>query len=152
MAIDKNEELMGLTKADLVDIVAAAVKAANQLNPIEQRKYEQELAAQKRRDLAVVELGKIEEENAQRKKAQCTHSRYSMSHGKLGGHACAKGQGEWCTSGQIHNRNLATLICTRCSYTWQFCPTEAEYNFIMDNGMLGMAPPDASRIIKESVA
>jgi hypothetical protein len=143
-----NEELKGLTKQDLIDIVSAAVAASHQLNPIEQRKYEQELQAQKRRDLAAINLAKIEEENMRNRKNGCSHSRYPMAMGKLGGHNCPKGQGEWTTGGQLHSQDLATMICQRCSWTWQFKPTKAEYEYIEQNGMMGMTPPDDSRLIK----
>jgi hypothetical protein len=147
-----DQELKGLTKQDLVDIVAAAVSAANKLNPIEQRKLDEELASQKRKNLAAVEMGRIEEESMRRRRDGCSHSRYSMAQGKLGGHAAPKGQGEWTTGGQLHGNGTATLICTRCSWTWTFEPTRQERDFIEQQGMLGMAPPPESRLIKDNVA
>ena len=143
-----NDELKGLTKQDLIDIVSAAVAASHQLNPIEQRKYKQELEAQERKDRAMVELGKAEEQAMWNKKHGCSHSRFPMSMGKLGGHPCPKGQGEWTTGGQLHSPDLATMICQRCSWVWQWKPTRAEFEYIEQNGMMGMAPPDESRLIR----
>jgi len=148
---DGDKELR-ISKQDLADIVGAAIKAANTLNPIEQRKYEEELAAQKRRDEAAIPLAKIEQETLEEKKRRCSHTRYPMAMGARGGHLAPKGQGEWITSGQCHSPDLATLICMRCSYTWQFKPTRSEFDQISQTGMLGWAPPDESRILNESVA
>jgi hypothetical protein len=147
-----NDELKGLTKQDLIEIVSAAVAAAHQLNPIEQRKYEQELQAQKRKDLAAVQLAKIEEENLRNRKNSCSHSRYPMAMGKLGGHNCPKGQGEWTTGGQMHDDDTATMICQRCSWTWHWKPALQERQYIEQNGMMSMAPPDESRLIKQDEA
>lgn len=147
-----NDELKGLTKQDLIDIVSAAVAASHQLNPIEQRKYEQELEAQKRRDKAMVELAKAEEESARRKKFGCSHSRHPMAMGKLGGHAAPKGTGEWTTGGQLHDDDTATMVCSRCAWTWHWKPTLQERLYIEQQGMLGMAPPDDSRLIKPEEA
>ena len=141
-----------MSKQDLIDIVSAAVAASHQLNPIEQRKYEQELETQKRKDRAMVELAKAEEEAAKRKKYGCTHSRLPMSAGKYGGHAAPKGQGEWVTGGQMHDDDTATMICQRCSWTWHWKPTLQERQYIEQSGMMGMAPPDESRLIKADEA
>jgi hypothetical protein len=116
-AVSEPDKPLSLSKQDLADVVAAAVRAANQLNPIEQRNLEQELAAQERRDKAAVQLAKIEMESAERKKNACSHSRHPMAMGRMGGHAAPKGTGEWTTSGQCHSTKLATLICVRCACT-----------------------------------
>jgi hypothetical protein len=121
--------------------VEAAVKAARAPNAKEQREIDEEISAQKRKLIMIKELGKAEQEAMDRKKHGCSHSRFSMASGKLGGHACAKGQGEWTTGGQALDRKKAILICTRCSYTWTFEPDENEWAFIQDTGLMGFPPP-----------
>ena len=149
--MSKESQPINLTFEQLKELLASAQK---QPNILEQKKIDEEIAAERRRDLARVELARIEQEATQRKKDGCSHLRLPMSAGKFGGHSAQKGTpgAEWCTSGQAHSVELATLICTRCSYTWQFKPTPAEYQAIEQNGMMGWAPPDESRVIKESVA
>jgi hypothetical protein len=146
------DEIRGLTKQDLADIVAAAVAAANRPDPLREKELAEQLATEKRRTAMMLELGKIEEASTKRKKDGCTHSRLPMSAGKFGGHAARKGEGEWTTGGQLHSDGTATLICTRCSWTWHFQPTLQERDYIEQQGMLGMAPPAESRLITEEVA
>jgi hypothetical protein len=140
-----------LTFEQLKELLAAAQAKPNVL---EQKAIDAELEKERKRDLARVQLAKIEAEAMQRKKDGCSHLRLPMSAGKLGGHAAQKGTpgAEWTTGGQAHSTELATLICTRCSATWQFKPTSAEYQAIEQSGMMGWRPPDESRIVRESVA
>jgi len=138
-----------LTFEQLKELLAAAQSKPNVL---EQKAIDTEIQKERKRDLARVELAKIETDALRRKKEGCTHCRWPMSAGKQAGMSAPRGQGEWCTSGQLHDRNLATMICVRCSYTWQFRPTDSEFEYISQNGMLSLAPPDESRVIRESVA
>jgi hypothetical protein len=55
------DEIRGLTKQDLADIVAAAVAAANRPDPLREKELAEQLATEKRRSQMMVELGKIEE-------------------------------------------------------------------------------------------
>jgi hypothetical protein len=146
------DEIRGLNEEALARIVAAAIQAANKLNPLEEKKLQEELAAQKRRDQAAIQLAKIEEESMRNRKSGCSHSRHPMAMGKLGGHAAPKGKGEWTTGGQMHDDDTATMVCTRCSWTWHWKPTLQERQYIEQNGMMGMAPPDESRLIKQDEA
>ena len=146
------DEIRGLSEEVLTRILANAIQAGNKLNPLEQKKYDEEIAAQKRKDLAARQLAKIEQEAMENKKRSCTHSRLPMSAGKFGGHSAPKGQGEWVTGGQMHGDDTATLICQRCSWTWHWKPTLQERQYIEQQGMMGMAPPDESRLIKQDEA
>ena len=141
------DEIRGLTKQDLADIVAAAVAAANRPDPLREKELAEQLATEKRRTAMMLELGKIEEASTKRKKDGCTHSRLPMSARKYGGHAARKGEGEWTTGGQMHDDDTATMICTRCSWTWHWRPTLEERRYIEQQGMLGMSPPAESRLI-----
>lgn len=137
----------GISKEDLKDILAAAIGAAKAMNPLEEKAYKEKLAQEERKAKMVVALGRVEEEAALRKRNGCSHSRHAS--GKLAGHACPKGQGEWVTSGQMHSNGKATMVCERCSTTWHWEPTVAERDYIENAGMLGMAPPEESRLIKD---
>lgn len=140
-----------LTKDELQELlsnaVAAAIGAAKALNPLEQKKYDEALAADERRKQMMVALGKIEEESARRKKEGCSHCRWPMSAGRNAGSAAPKGQGEWCTSGQIHGYDTIGLICQRCGTVWVYRATPQELEYAQQAGLLGMAPPPDSRLL-----
>lgn len=133
------EELQNLLKTAISEAVGQATK----LNPLEQRKLDEELAKDRRRNEMMRQLGKIEEETARQKRDNCSHLRYPASHGKLAGHGAPRGTlgAEWCTGGQAYQDGTAMVICLRCSSTWLFRPDPGYYNAIVQNGMLGEAPP-----------
>lgn len=140
-----------LTPNQIKEIIAAAIEASHKPDPLREREIQESLEREKRRALLQVELGKAEEETNRRKKFGCTHSRKPQNAGKYAGYAAAKGEGEWTTGGQFlgEDEDIACLICTRCSYTWQFRPTSQERQFLRNDGFLGFAPPSAERIIAE---
>jgi len=123
--------------------ISEAVMQATKLNPIEQRKLDDELAKDRRRNEMMRQLGKIEEETARRKRDGCSHMRYPAGAGKLAGHGAPRGAlgAEWVTGGQAYQDGTAMIICLRCSSTWLFKPDPNYYNAIVQNGMLGEAPP-----------
>jgi len=129
--------------------VDAAIGAANRMNPIEQRKFDEELDREHRRNQMVAQLGRIEEEATNRKRNGCTHMRYGMGAGKHAGEMAPRGasNAEWMTGGQAHQNGLATLVCTRCSTAWLFKPTPDYYNAILQNGLWGEAPPSDEHVI-----
>ena len=112
------------------------------LNPLDQRKLDEALENERRRALAIVEFGKIEEESERRKKNSCSHMRYPAGH-RLSGHSCPKGTlgGEWTTGGQAYQNGTAMVICNRCSSVWMFRPSPEIYTVIVQNGLMGEAPP-----------
>jgi hypothetical protein len=150
-----DSKVVQLSEEQLTRLLTAAVKAAQTPNVLELREIEKQVEADKRRSLMAVEMGRAEEENMRRRKDGCSHSRYPMSMGKLGGHACSKGNGEWTTGGQLCGRDpqtgrpRAVLICTRCSWTWTFEPTMQELDYIEQSGLMGFAPPAKERLIAE---
>jgi len=142
---------MILTEEQLTRVLSAAIKAASAPNALEEKAIEKQIEADKRRSLMQVEMAKAEEEHIKRKKYGCSHYRWPMSAGKLGGHGAPKGQGESCLSGQLQGRNpqtgapRATAICQRCSWTWIFEPTIQELDQIQESGLMGWAPPTKER-------
>lgn len=123
--------------------ISEAVSQATKLNPIEQRKLDEEMEKDRRKNAMMRQLGQIEEESMRRKRDGCTHKRYPATMGKLSGHSApANALGaEWCTSGQAYQDGTAMIICMRCSSTWLFRPDASYYSAILQNGLLGEAPP-----------
>jgi len=148
------EKGMYLSEEQLTRILTAAVNAAKAPSILEQKEIEKQIEADKRRNLLSVEMARVEEERIHARKHGCSHSRYP-SGTKNGGQNSPRGQGEWCTGGQLCGRNpqtgaeRAVLICTRCSWTWIFEPTVPELEFIQQSGMMGMAPPPTERLVSE---
>lgn len=136
-----------LSKQELQELLTNAIKAATAMNPLQQKQYEEEMAKEERRKQMVVQIGQIEAEKQKARKLGCSHSRHPLSSGKMAGHACAKGQGEWTTAGQLTGAGgeLASMICQRCGWVWQWKPTSQEREYISEAGMLGMAPPSDDR-------
>jgi len=133
------EQLQELLKTAIGEAVAAATK----LNPLEQRKLDEQLAADRRKNAMIKQLGEIEERSMREKRDRCSHLRYPAGSGKLAGHGAPRGAlgAEWCTGGQAYQDGTAMVICLRCSSTWLFRPDSNYYNAILQNGMLGEAPP-----------
>jgi len=129
--------------------IAEAVGQATKLNPIEQRRLDEELQKDRRRNMMMIQLGKIEEESARQKRDGCSHMRHPAGAGKLAGHSAPKGSlgAEWCTGGQAYQDGTAMIICLRCSSTWLFRPDPNYYNAILQNGLLGEAPPPEAHTI-----
>lgn len=139
------EQLQELLRTAIQEAVGQATK----LNPIEQRKLDEELAKDRRRNQMMIQLGKIEEEAARAKRDGCSHMRHPAGSGKLAGHSAPKGSlgAEWCTGGQAYQDGTAMIICLRCSSTWLFRPDANYYNAILQNGLLGEAPPSEHQTI-----
>lgn len=141
------QNTISLTPEDLQNLlktaIAEAVSQATKLNPLEQRKLDEELAKDRRKNAMIKQLGEIEERAMREKRDRCSHLRYPAGSGKLSGHGAPKGAlgAEWCTGGQAYQDGTAMVICLRCSSTWLFRPDSNYYNAILQNGMLGEAPP-----------
>ena len=132
-----------MTKEDLQSILEAILAKSNQLNPLEQKKFDEEMAKQRRRDLLAVEVGRAEQEAQDRKKNACSHMRYPATAGKLSGQSAPKGTpgAEFTTGGQAYQNGLAMQFCTRCQTQWWFKPTQDYYTVIMQEGLSQTAPP-----------
>jgi len=136
-------QTISLTPEDLQQLLKTAIAEATKLNPLEQKKYDEEMQKERRKNEMMRQLGKIEEETARQKRNACSHMRYPAGSGKLAGHGAPRGTlgAEWCTGGQAYQDGTAMVICLRCSSTWLFKPDPNYYNAIVQNGMLGEAPP-----------
>lgn len=143
-----NNAVTTISKADLQAILESVVRAARAPSALEEKKMNDEIERERRRTLLMVELGKAEEQKLNNRKNGCSHSRAPQG-AKNAGQAVTRGTGEWTTGGQLTGRDLATLVCSRCGWMWQFKPTPAELDYIESNGMLGMTPPPAERIVAE---
>src|SRR5438552_1230445 len=117
----------------LVKAVAAGVAEATKMNPLEEKRYKEELEREERRNKLAVELGKAEEEALRKKRDACSHSRDKEGNG------VSRGQGIWTTQGQIHGNECITLICMRCATTWTWKGTMAERDAANNSahGLLG---------------
>jgi hypothetical protein len=138
-----------MSPADLQKILEAVIGKVQQLNPLDQRKYDEILAREKRRDLLAVQLGKAEEEAYQRRKNGCSHLRYPATAGKLSGHMAPPGYhgAEWRTGGQVYQNGLAMMLCLHCATSWWFKPTPEYYAVLAQNGLDSTAPPPDDKCI-----
>lgn len=134
----KDTPVVTLSPEQLQEILRAVVEQATKLNPLEQRKLDEELAKERKKAMMMVTLGRIEEEAAQRKQNGCSHMRDAKT-----GDGVPRGwpTGEWVTSGQAYQNGTAVIICQRCSRTWLFKPDPSYYNDIIQNGLLKAMPP-----------
>lgn len=127
-----------MSPEDLQALLRTAIAEAVKLNPIEQRKLDEELAREKRKSMMMVQLGKIEEEAARAKRENCSHMRDAKTGDSVARNAP---NGEWTTGGQAYQDGTAMVICVRCSSTWLFRPSPEYYNVILQNGLRGAPPP-----------
>lgn len=142
------DQLQAVLQKFMGPMLEGMIKAQSAMNPMEQEKYDEEVQRKKRRAMLMVEFGNAEAQRIQNRKHGCTHSRAPQG-AKNAGNAVARGQGEWCTGGQLTGRETATLVCCRCGYFWQFKPTLAELDQIENQGLMGWSPPPPERIIAE---
>jgi len=124
-----------------------AEASQQRMNPLEEKKYKEEMEREKRRLAMQMESARIEIEKTNRRKYGCTHTRDKE------GNSAPRGQGTWTTSGQVHGDDTITLICMRCGTDWHFkgSPNERDLAVNGPHGLLGMAPPDESRVINTTV-
>jgi hypothetical protein len=143
MAEGNKQATVTLTSEQLQELLLGMVREANKMNPLEEKKYQEDLAREKRRNLLAVELGRTEDEARWRRQHQCSHHRDGTS-----GEAVPRGKGVPTTSGQQHGDRSISLICMRCAMRWQFLPTAEEQQYL-DNGggLLNFPIPEMSRVI-----
>jgi hypothetical protein len=136
------EQLQELLSTAVRSGVSGAMEHLAKMNPLEQRKFDEEAAKDRRRDMLGVELGRAEEENTRRKQNGCTHSVDRQT-----GEPVARGTGKWITGGQAYQDGTASLLCLRCQRTWRFRPTPEQYSSIVQTGMYGFAPPSEDQTL-----
>jgi hypothetical protein len=124
--------------AQQMKMMESVIGKLTALNPIEQKKLDEDLKKENRRNLLAIELGKAEEARIKRLRDGCSHMRDPRT-----GDGVARGSmyGEWCTSGQVYQNGLAMLLCQRCAWSWIFKPAPEAYSVMLQNGLLKMPPP-----------
>jgi len=129
-----------LTYEQLQDLMRTFGESASKLNPLEQRKLDDEMARERRKAMMMVELGKAEEQARLQKQNGCSHMRDFRTGDSV---ASGAANGEWTTGGQAYQNGTAAIICTRCSKVALFRPSPDYYNIIIQNGLLKQPfPPD----------
>lgn len=140
---------MYLTKDALKELLETVMSSARRMTPLEEKKYKEEIDKENRRMQMMKVLGQAEEEAMARKRDSCSHCVDPRT-----GDSVARGQGVWITQGQVHNNDVISLICLRCSTVWYFKGTPAERNASIDgaHGLAGAAPPPAHRLIPDTAS
>lgn len=135
---------LNITHEQLQVLLREAVAGASRLNPLEQKKLNEEIEREKRRNLSGALIGYEDEKNRWNKQHSCTHSRHEQT-----GNAVPKGTGQYTTGGQAVGRDKAILVCLRCSAEWIWMPTPNERDYIEQHGLLGFAPPPVERCLNK---
>lgn len=135
-----------LTKEDLKELLISVMQAANTMNPLEQKKYEEELMKEKRKAMLVKQLGEEEERQLALRRNSCSHCV-----DKSTGESVPRGQGMWITQGQVHSNDVISIVCLRCATVWYFKGTasERDYSINAEHGMLHFPPPSPERLLAE---
>lgn len=144
-------QAVSITPEQLQELLRAVVMESKKLNPLEQKEFDEKMAQERRKARMVADLGRAEEEAMKAKRNGCSHMRWPATAGKNAGHSAPRGAlgAEWCTGGQAYQDGTAATICMRCSTVWRFKPTPEYYTAIVQNGLLGEAPPSDEHIICE---
>lgn len=142
-------EYVNLTKEDLKELLMAVANAGKAMNPLEQKKYEEEVKKEKHHAAMVLEMGRAEEESIRAKRNSCTHRTDKTSGDSV---SLSDANGWWCTQGQVHSNDVISLICLRCSTVWYWkgTPQEREYAVNAEHGLLHYPPPPKERLLPET--
>ena len=137
---------LSISKEDLKELLMAVMGASKSMNPLEEKKYKEELEKERRKALLVKQLGEDEERQMAQRRGGCSHCV-----DKDTGQPVARGTGMWCTQGQVHSNDVISLICMRCSTVWYWKGTAQERAYAIDaeHGLLHIPPPSADRIITD---
>jgi len=144
MTPEQLQELLARAVGAAVDKAVAAAKA---MNPLEQKRYNEEVDMETRK-AALREAVSRDKERTRNARRNCTHSRDNI------GKYVAKGTGVWTTSGQLHADDTISLLCLRCQMTWVFksAPWERELFHTGEHGLLGLTPPADDRLLNRDAA
>lgn len=142
------QELLKAQQEESQKMFVELVSKMTQMNPMQQKSYDEQVAQEKRRANMVVALGKAEEEAAKNRKFGCSHMVYPAGHRRAGEGAPKGALGaEWITGGQAYQNGTAMVMCLRCQSVWLFRPGSEMYNSIIQNGLLGEAPPPPESLL-----
>src|SRR5579859_4443234 len=85
---------LNISKEDLKELLMSVMSASRQMNPLEEKKYNEELEKERRKALLVKQLGEDEERQMAAKRNGCSHCV-----DKDTGQPVPRGTGLWCTQG-----------------------------------------------------
>jgi hypothetical protein len=145
MAENKPQTTVSLSYEQLQELLQSVIASASKLNPLEQKKMDEELERDRRRAVLAVELGRAEEEARWRRQNSCSHSRHAST-----GAGVTRGTGIWTTCGQTHGDDSISLICMRCATLWHFKATPEEREYANNAGLLGFEPPAIERCLNKN--
>lgn len=137
---------LNISKEDLKELLMSVMAASRQMNPLEEKKYNEELEKERRKAHLVRQLGEDEERQISQRRNGCSHCV-----DKDTGQPVPRGTGLWCTQGQVHSNDIISLICMRCSTTWHWkgTPQERAYAIDAEHGLLHIPPPSEERLLKD---
>ena len=142
---ENKSQVTGFTYEQVQELLRVAIAEASKLNPIEQKRLDEEIERDRRRKQLSIELGRVEEESRWRRQNSCTHSRHNTT-----GESVPRGMGTWTTCGQTHSDDTISLICMRCATLWHFQATPRERELANGAGLLGFAPPPIERCLNKN--
>lgn len=140
-------ENVSFTKEQFQEFLHAI--SQNKLNPLEQKKLEEELRKDRRKLRRSIEEGYSAELKRWAQQNGCTHSRWPAGH-RNAGESAPRGQGEWTTGGQVSG-NVISLLCLRCQTTWKFEGTQQEVEYANNSasGLMCFPPPPVERCLNK---
>ena len=136
---EKPQQVVTLTFEQLNTLLTEARKP----NALEERRIQEQIAADKRRAESAILLARAEEEAKWRRQQACSHCKDDK------GNMVARGAGQWVTSGQGHGDGTWTLICQICATTWHWLPNASERDYLDNAGCMGFAPPQYERLLNK---
>lgn len=143
MANDK--PMIGLSAEQFQEMLSTILAKANQMNPLEAKKYQEDIEKSQRLEIFKATLAaEVAAEKA--RKLGCSHRRHPNGTPHAGLPA-PEGQGEWATGGQTHGRSLIGLACIRCGKGWLWVGSPGELDFAEANGLLTYPPPSEDRCL-----
>lgn len=136
----KTPEAFTISKDALKELLLEVMTSARKMTPLEERKYQEEVETERRRNAMMVEMAKAEEEGLKRKRTGCSHKRDKSTGENV---PRSDPYGVWITQGQLHSNDVISLICLRCSTVWQWKADTSLRQYAQDSehGLLGFPPP-----------
>ena len=147
----QSAQIVGISKEDLQELLSSILaKAEERMNPADRIVFDEQMSRMARLEqFKAIMAADVAAQKA--RAAGCTHRRWPKGH-DLAGHPAPRGQGEWVTGGQLHGsgrQRFAALTCLRgCGATWLFFPSDGEFAYLEDSGMLGWVPPAENRLLE----
>jgi hypothetical protein len=137
---------LSISKEDLKELLSAVMSESRKMNPLDQKKYDEEIEKERRKAILVKQLGEDEERQINQRRNGCSHCVDEKT-----GQPVTRGSGIWCTQGQVHGNDVISLVCMRCSTVWYWkgTPQERAYAIDAEHGLLHFPPPAADRLLTD---